>query len=847
MNARTVSSNSSKPRHESLPESTLVLDLGTSRLRAAVLVDGRPRVIDWPELGRDIHGVPVVIGWDPEPPRFVLGDEARRLRLAEPTSMIEASPRLLGVRAELAGLAEGGTWQGIAVERGRGGDVQLEFGDECWPTPRLLGLLLQNLAHRIERRFALTIESTLVLVAPGADDPRRRALLQAMRIAGLPEPHLVHSTTAAGLAWWTLERSGQAALGILGLEAMLSRELELRHGPSAKSTSESPPDDDDDEVIEPADDEPESEPAAEPEPEPAEPEPEQAVERVVLVLDLGAGSFDGALLRLDGSSVEVVGARSRLDVGGLDLDERIVQWVFEKFEAANEIDLSSDPLVRARVRDVAEKAKIALTDAERFEVRLPYLWADASGPKHLFCTLERARFERMIADLVEVPAGLARELLADGGLGVDDLDAVVMLGGCSRVPVIQDRIEALIGRVPETELSNRQLDDDFMLRGLALEARRRGRRRPDTQVVELAPHGVWLRSGRGPAKLLIERGTVLPASASVKLAVDTSVGLGWNDAHELWQSNAAGESTDHDQVLAWARGEQFQAALAFRLGGERAEVEVHVELDIDGCLGVRIDERIRGKEAFIRIERRPGLSERALRRFVAEARDRAVQTAQRDRFDAVRRAVQELVRTIEGWQADPKSGLDDATKASVVAWNRDAEAVLAHGELEPMLTALDVFDGLIGTLPAKLRDGVSGRANWAALPQPVEGGTIEHPPEDDYTTTDVLPVLAGWAEVAEGEVEAEVEVEETEVVDAEAEVEVEETEVEVAEVDAEETEVEVGEVVEAEAEVEEAEVEETEVEVGEVVEVVGEAVEAQIEETVEADPVSEIEPEPTLE
>jgi molecular chaperone DnaK len=371
----------------------------------------------------------------------------------------------------------------------------------------------------------------------------------------------------------------------------------------------------------------------------------------------------------------------------------------------------------------------------------------------------------MISDLVEVPAELARELLAEAGLGPDDLDAVVMLGGSSRVPVIQDRIEALIGRVPETELSNRQLDDDFGLRGLALEARRRARRRPETRVVELAPHGVWLRSAGGPAKSLIARGTVLPASASVKLAVDTSVGLGWNDAHELWQSGEDPGDVD-SRISPWARAEQFQPALAFRLSGERSEVEVHVELDIHGCLGVRIDERVRGKEAFLRIERRPGLSERALRRCLAEARERAFQTSLRDHFDAVRRAVQELVRTVEGWLADAKSGLDDLVKTSLFDWNRDAEAVLAHGEIDPMLTALEVFDGLIATLPGKLRDGVSGRASVAALPEPIEAGMIDHAPEDDYTSIDVVPLLT-WGMEPEPDSEPEAEPAPDEVIEPE--------------------------------------------------------------------------------
>ena len=165
------------------------------------------------------------------------------------------------------------------------------------------------------------------------------------------------------------------------------------------------------------------------------------------------------------------------------------------------------------MRDVAEKAKIALSDEERHELRLPYLWADESGTKHLFVTLEREAFERMIPDLVAGAAELAEALLADVGRETDEVDGVVMVGGTSRVPVIQDRIEALFGRVPETELGTPALDDDFVVRGLALEAHRRGPRRPSTRVVEIASRELWLEEGE-ELRRIVERDARCPCAAA---------------------------------------------------------------------------------------------------------------------------------------------------------------------------------------------------------------------------------------------------------------------------------------------------------------------------------------------
>jgi molecular chaperone DnaK (HSP70) len=709
----------------SVPEPILVLDLGSATLRVAVVVDGRPQVIAFPaEGGR----VPTVIGFDTSrinsaQDLLVLGDAARRLTITEPRTQLHGALRLAGRRHELVGLDQE-NWRQVPVVRGPGADVQACLGGGIWPVPRVLGALIQSLVERLGRERGLRFERAVVSIAPGSDDARRRAVQQALRIAGFEHVELIHSTTAAALAWSTLDRAGTSGLGIAGLEAALAGGGKLVAGADKlgelagddeseagddESDAEQDDDDEDAEVVEPASGEAEPE-SGETQPESDEtqteheeqddldddPEPGKPREQLVLLLDLGAGSFDAALARFDGADIEILAARSRLDIGGDDLDERIVDWLLGQFEDANEVDLSGDATVRARMRDVAEKAKLALSDAGRHEIRLPFLWADASGPKHLFVTLERERFERMIHDVVEATAALARAVLDDAGHGADDLDAVVMLGGCARVPIFQDRIEGLFGRVPETELSVAALDEDFVVRGLALEAARRRHRRAPFALVDIVGRELWLGAGSDISRV-IERNGVRPLQRVIPFTLERT-----GAEFELFE----GDDDDRARTL---RGDVVGDA------GKSGKAQLRVSVDADGCIGLQVEPQT----ASVVVSQRVGLSARAIERLRREAGERARIAAVRQRNENLRRRLWTLARTIEAWLGEGNVAIDELMRTSLTQWRRDAEVALERGDDELLIAGLDSFAALREALPNKLRTQVedegSGDAGLAEL------------------------------------------------------------------------------------------------------------------------------------
>jgi molecular chaperone DnaK (HSP70) len=760
----------------SVPEPILVLDLGSATLRVAVVVDGRPQVIAFPADG---GRVPTVLGFDTSrinaaQDLLVLGDAARRLTITEPRTQLHGALRLAGRRHEHVGL-DAEHWRQVPVVRGPGADVHACLSDGTWPVPRVLGALIQSLVERLMRERGLRFERAVVSIAPGSDDARRRAVLQALRIAGFEHVELVHSTTAAALAWSTLDRLGTAGLGVAGLEAALAGSGKIVALTPIDDESEQDEDDDDDDGAGNADadaqvgGEPESESTSEPSDDEDDEQDSDALEsgkpreQLVLLLDLGAGSFSAALARFDDANIEMLAARSRMDLGGDDIDERIVDWLLGQFEDANEVDLSGDATVRARMRDAAEKAKLALSDAVRYDVRLPFLWADASGPKHLFVTLERERFERMIHDVVEATSALARAVLDDAGQGADELDAVVMLGGCSRVPILQDRIEGLLGRVPETELSVASLDEDFVVRGLALEAARRSHRRPPSAVVEIAGRELWLRTSSGISRV-VERSDVRPLQRTIALPLEGK-DVQRHFEFELFEG-------DDDRVRT----------LRGQVDGEARKASLRLAVDIDGCIAVHVEPAT----LSLTVSQRVGLSARALERLRREAGERARAAAARHRHEELRRRLWTLARTVEAWlgETEGKPLFDELLRTSLTQWRRDAELALDRGDEELLGAGLDAFAGLRDALPNKLRNQVEDEAPRLGGPTDDAAAELEPlgEPSTDYDANERVDLLEQEKlETAEDELEIEEDGEGEGETAVEEEIEAAEEEIEAAE------------------------------------------------------------------
>ncbi len=234
---------------------------------------------------------------------------------------------------------------------------------------------------------------------------------------------------------------------------------------------------------------------------------DKKTDETILVFDLGGGTFDVSVLEVGDGVIEVKSTNGDTHLGGDDWDERIVHWLFEEFKKEQGIDLSQDRQALQRLREAAEKAKIELSSTPQTEINLPYITADSSGPKHLALTLSRSKFEQLTADLVERCKQPFHAALKDAGIKPQDLHEVVMVGGSTRMPMIQDLVRSLTGKEPHKGVN----PDEVVAVGAALQAGVLGGEVSDLLLLDVTPLSLGLETLGGVMTVLIPRNTTIPS------------------------------------------------------------------------------------------------------------------------------------------------------------------------------------------------------------------------------------------------------------------------------------------------------------------------------------------------
>lgn len=402
-------------------------------------------------------------------------------------------------------------------------------------------------------------------------------------------------------------------------------------------------------------------------------------DELVAVIDFGASGFDAALIEVGERNIEVLAQRG-VGIGGEDLDARVVDWLLAEFREQTGVDGSADPVVRARMRDVAERTRIALSDAKDAEIHLPYLAADEAGPKHLQTKLTQAKFEKMIADLLDRCDAAVQRVIDEAGKNIKDVAQVLLIGGCSRMPVVHGRMETIFKKTPSSSIDH----EDTVARGAALFAGLVASRHPERSVHEALSRPLWLQIGAGEATQLFARKAAVPAEHSEPV---TTPGDG-----------RAGEVC---RILEGDRvGGEPPRLLEFTVSG-RAEVEVKFALDHNQVLDVSIREMLRGKEARLTIEGRGGLDEQVLTTMVEEARAREAEGRLVREALERRQRLDGMVQKVERVAAESKT-IAPEIRDTVLLSAREATAALATNDDETVTAAIAAFSALLKGLPAEL-------------------------------------------------------------------------------------------------------------------------------------------------
>jgi molecular chaperone DnaK len=412
-------------------------------------------------------------------------------------------------------------------------------------------------------------------------------------------------------------------------------------------------------------------------------------QETVLVFDLGGGTFDVSVLEVGDGVVEVRSTSGDGHLGGDDFDKRVVDWLADEFKRDQGIDLRNDPQALQRLYEAAERAKVELSSTTQTQVNLPFVTADASGPKHLNLSLARSKFEQLTADLVERTRGPVEQALSDAKLSADDIDEVILVGGSTRIPAVQELVRRLTkGKDPNMTVN----PDEVVALGAALQAGVLKGEVEDVVLLDVTPLSVGLETLGGVMTKVIERNTTIPARRTETF------------------STAEDNQTAVDVVVL--QGERELAAdnrqlARFRLEGIRPaprgvpQIEVTFDIDANGILNVSARDKETGKEQRVTISESTNLDQSEIEQMVADAQAHAGEDRRRREEIDARNELDSLAYRVDQLLGELQDRLPVNEKARAEQLVSDArQAITEQAGIDRVRPLIADLQQLLHSLPA---------------------------------------------------------------------------------------------------------------------------------------------------
>lgn len=427
------------------------------------------------------------------------------------------------------------------------------------------------------------------------------------------------------------------------------------------------------------------------------------VEQTILVFDLGGGTFDVSILELGDGLFEVKATSGDNQLGGDDFDQVIIDYLVSEFKKEHGIDISHDKMAMQRLKDAAEKAKKDLSGVLTTDIHLPFLTADASGPKNLEITLTRAKFEELSAELVERTMRPTRRALEDAGMEPGDIDRVILVGGSTRIPAVQEAIKKLTGKEPSKGVN----PDEVVAMGAAIQAGVLSEDVKDVVLLDVTPLSLGIETLGGVFTKLIERNTTIPTEKS-----------------QVFSTAADNQTAVDIHVL---QGERQMAADNKSLGNFQLtdippaprgvpQIEVTFKIDRNGIVNVSARDKATGKSQEITIQSSSGLSDDEIDQMVREAEENAEADKKRKEQVEIRNKADQLIFTTEKTLKDVGDKVDAADKEKAEKAKEELKKALEGGDIETIKQATETLEQEVQQLSVKLYQQEAAKAQGQAEP-----------------------------------------------------------------------------------------------------------------------------------